>query len=410
MGLRMRLFKKNIEDIKPSIRKTSLPLSAKVSKGTAGVEDIKIAQDTVQSISAALKSGADAQDLAAKRLSGLTKAMTKMDASVRHAARLEVETDRLNTELVKTRAELDKKRAWAQEQAAKIATVQKDRDALRREVETMKTEITQAKDRALASRETETGLRRETESLTAELTKRTDRLEELAAGQQRIQEELTQAQTTISAKTHRTRELDNAVEELTVRLDEKTKSSDAAIAALRDLRLDHHAAKEQLVAANARLQSVEYERTSQKSLHEETLKRRADEILALKTQIEQLTTQLRIKDTMGTHFDEETSGLRQALETERERNTVNEQRIRNQAETESRQSRALAQSKAEFDALNAKFVDAMKDLDALRQVNRLQGQKLERYADLNKAPAPKRDRDYASTIRNETPIQLKAVK
>ena len=129
------------------------------------------------------------------------------------------------------------------------------------------------------------------------------------------------ANTTISAKTHKSRELQNAVEELTVRLDEKTKSSDAAIAALRDLRLDHHAAKEHLVSANARLQSIEHDQTSQKSLYEDTIKRRADEILALKTQIEQLTTQLRIKDTMEQHFDEESSGLRQALETERERNS-----------------------------------------------------------------------------------------
>lgn len=407
-GWMMRLFKKDNTGSKSEVRRSTSPLVAKVTKGTAGADDITAAQDTVQAIAAALKSGADAQDLAVKRLSGLTKVMTKMDASVRHATRLESETERLNADLVKTRAELDKKRAWAQEQGAKLATVQKDRDALRREVETAKAELTQAKDRAAVARETEVTLRRETDSLTRELTQRTERLEELARTQQRLQDELAQANTAVSARTHKTRELDNAVEELTVRLDEKTKSADAAIAALRDLRLDHHAAKEQLVAATARLQSTEYEQKSQKSLHEDTLKRRADEILALKTQIEQLTTQLRIKDTMGEHFDEETSGLRQALETERERNSVNEQRIRNQAETENRQSRALAKSKTEFDALNAKFVDAMKDLEALRQVARVQAQKLERYAELNKAPAPKRD--YAPVARNEDPVILKAVK
>lgn len=404
----MRLFKKENLVSQSEAQRSSSPFVAKVTKGTAGAEDIKAAQETVQAISAALKSGADAQDLAAKRLSGLTKAMTKMDASVRHATRLEAETQRLNAELVQTRAELDKKRAWAQEQDAKLATLQKERDALRRDIDTNKTEITQAKDRAAAAHETEITLRRETDSLTRELTKRTDRLEDLVLTQQRLQEELTKANTLVSSQTHKTRELENAVEELTVRLDEKTKSSDAAIAALRDLRLDYHAAKEQLVATTSRLQSFEYEQSSQKTLYEDTLKRRADEILALKTQIEQLTTQLRIKDTMGAHFDEETSGLRQALETERERNSVNEQRLRNQAETESRQSRALSQSKAEFDALNAKFVDAMKDLDTLRQVNRVQAQKLERYADLNKAPAPKRD--YAPVVRNEDPVVLKAVK
>ena len=52
----------------------------------------------------------------------------------------------------------------------------------------------------------------------------------------------------------------------------------------------------------------------------------------------------------------------------------------------------------------------MKELDTIRQINRVQAQKLERYADLNKAPAPKRERSYASTMRNEVPTILKAVK
>jgi len=285
---------------------------------------------------------------------------------------------------------LDKKRAWAQEQTAKLATVQKERDKLRAELKESKSEISARTEREAGLRESEIKLRRETDSLGKELNQRTDRLEELVLTQSRVQDELAQANGQISSQKHKIRELQNSVEELTVRLDDKTKAADASLAALRDLRLDHHATKEQLVSASSRLQSTEYEQSSQKALFEDTLKRRADEILALKTQIEQITTQLRIKDTMGSHFDEETAGLRQALETERERNSANEQRLRNQAETEARQSRALAQAKAEFDALNSKFVDAMKDLDSFRQLNRVQSQKLENYAQLNSVPAPKR--------------------
>jgi len=222
----------------------------KKEKAQFGAEDVKATQDVVQSITAALKSGAEQQDIAAKRLGALTKSM----------------------------------------------------------------------EREAGLRESEIKLTREREALTKELNQRTDRLEELAGKQQRLQDQLAEANGLLSSQSNKNRELKNAVEELTVRLDEKTKSSDASLAALRDLRLDFHAAKERLVAANSQLQSVEYEQTSQKNLYDDRLKRRADEILALKTQIEQLSTQLRIKDTMDSHFDEETSGLRQALETERERN------------------------------------------------------------------------------------------
>lgn len=371
-----------------------------------GAEDVKITQDAVQSITDALKSGAEQQDLAAKRLNDLTKSMTKMDANVRRAARLQAETKRLESEVSTLRTDLEKKRAWAEEQTAKLATVQKERDKLRGDLENSKAENSARSEREAGLRESEVKLSRECETLKKELNIRTNRLEELAGKQQRIQDQLAQANGLLSSKSHKSRELQNAVEELTVRLKEKTKASDASLSALRDLRLDHHAAKEELVAARSRLQSAQYEQSSQKNLYDDSLKRRADEILALKTQIEQLSTQLRIKNTMDSHYDEETSGLRQALETERERNSVNEQRLRQQAETESRQSRALAQSKSEFDALNAKFVDAMKDLDGLRQLSRVQAQKLENYAQLNNAPAPKRD--YKPT-RKDDPTKLKVV-
>jgi len=372
-----------------------------------GADDVKATQDVVQAITDALKTGAEQQDLAAKRLGDLAKSMNKMDANVRQTARLKGEVERMDAELTTFRGDLEKKRAWAQEQTAKLATVQKERDKLRSELEASKSELSARTERETGLRESEFKLRREGESLNKELNHRTARLEELVITQQRVQDELAKSTGHISSQNHKIRELQNAVEEFTVRLDEKTKSADVSLSALRDLRLDHHAAKEQLVAVNSRLQSAEYEQSSQKALFEDTLKRRADEILALKTQIEQLTTQLRIKDTMGTHFDEETAGLRQALETERERNSVNEQRLRNLAETEARQSRALVQAKSEFDALNEKFVDAMKDLDTFRRVNRVQSQKLENYAQLNKAPAPKRN--YAP-MRNEDPALLKVVK
>ena len=372
-----------------------------------GAADVTETQDAVSAISKALQNGAEQQELATKRLADLAKSMNDMDANLRQGKRLQGEVERMDAELTTLREELEKKRAWAQEQSAKLANVQKERDKLRGQLETSKSELSARVEREAGLRDAEFQLRKEGEILNKELNQRTVRLEELVLGQKRVQEELTQAKGQASAQKHKIRELQNAAEEFKLRLGEKTKAADASLAALRDLRLDHHAAKEQLVAANSKLQSSQYEQTSQKNAFDETLKRRADEILALKSQIEQLTTQLRIKDTMGTHFDDETAGLRRALETERERNRVNEQRLQNQAETEGRQARALARAKEEFDTLNTKFVDAMKDLDTFRQVNNVQSKQLENYAQLNKTPMPKRD--YAP-MRNEDPKMLKVVK
>ena len=140
--------------------------------------------------------------------------------------------------------------------------------------------------------------------------------------------------------------------------------------------------KTQYFEANGALENAQYDLKTQKNVYEDTLKRRDDETLALKSRIEQLNTQVRIKDNMSTHFDEEIITLRNQLETERERNDRNETRFRGKADEVERNARALARSKVEFENLNAKFTAAMEDIDTLRKINMVQKQKLERYASI----------------------------
>ena len=146
------------------------------------------------------------------------------------------------------------------------------------------------------------------------------------------------------------------------------------------MRLDFNDMKSKFFEASASLENTKYDIKTQKNVFEDTLKRRDDETLALKSRIEQLNTQVRIKDNMSSHFDEEVITLRNQLENERERNDRNEQRFRGKADEVERNARALARSKVEFENLNAKFSAAMEDIDTLRKINQVQKQKLERYA------------------------------
>jgi chromosome segregation ATPase len=198
-----------------------------------GAEDVKATQDVVQSITAALKMGAEQQDLATRRLAELTKSMNKMDVNVRQTKRLEDEAVRMNAELTTLREDLEKKRAWAQEQSAKLASVQKERDNLRSKLDNTKSELSARAERETGLRESEFQLRKEGESLNKELNQRTSRLEELVLTQQRVQDELAQATGIISSQNHKIRELQNGVDEFTSRLEEKTKAADASLAALR---------------------------------------------------------------------------------------------------------------------------------------------------------------------------------
>ena len=156
-----------------------------------GAADVTETQDAVSAISKALQNGAEQQELATKRLADLAKSMNDMDANLRQGKRLQGEVERMDAELTTLREELEKKRAWAQEQSAKLANVQKERDKLRGQLETSKSELSARVEREAGLRDAEFQLRKEGEILNKELNQRTVRLEELVLVQKRVQEELT---------------------------------------------------------------------------------------------------------------------------------------------------------------------------------------------------------------------------
>jgi len=94
---------------------------------------------------------------------------------------------------------------------------------------------------------------------------------------------------------------------------------------------------------------------SQKTNFVDSVKRRDDELSTLKTQIEHLNTQIRIKNDMTAHYDDELSGLRASLDAERSRAT--------------------------------REANALKNKTAERKLCAIQKQKLEKYAAITGASA-----------------------
>jgi len=175
---------------------------------------------------------------------------------------------------------------------------------------------------------------------------------------QNYQDEIAEQAAVLSSLNHRVMELQKNAEELTSRLERKTKENDTSTVELKNLRLDFNDMKSKFFEASGALENSKYDLKTQKNVYEDTLKRRDDE----------------------THFDEEIITLRTQLETERERNDRNELRFRGKADELERNARAMARSKVEFENLNSKFSAAMEDIDTLRKINQVQKQKLERYA------------------------------
>ena len=354
--------------------------SASLAGKTASADDIQQARESVDAIVGELKTNADQQQLAAKRMASLNKTISKMEAGLRHVNRLEAETAQLKTDLQATSKKLEQKTSWASEQENKLVNLERQHNEVRQELENAKADIAQRKDREVGDRERLVKQGRDIETLSSQLTQKDEKLATFQINNQNLQDEVAEQAASLSAQNHRVIELSKSVEELSNRLDTKSKSSDTAEVELKNLRLDFNEMKTKYFEANSALENAKYDLKTQKNVYEDTLKRRDDETLALKSRIEQLNTQVRIKDNMSTHFDEEIITLRNQLETERERNDRNETRFRGKADEVERNARSLARSKVEFENLNAKFAAAMEDIDTLRKINMVQKQKLERYA------------------------------
>jgi len=375
----MNIFKREKTAIATADDQGYIPAST-MAANSATSDDIQQARDSVDFIANELKSSAEQQQIAARKMASLNKTISKMESGLRHLQRVETDNVKFSNELSGLRKKLEQKTSWASEMENKFVNLERQHNELRQQYEVAKADIAQRKDREVNEHEKLTKHVREIESLTGQVNQKEERLATLALTHQNLQDEVAEQAGRLSAQSHNIMELQKSLEEMASKLDSKTKDGDSAAIELKNLRLDFNEMKAKYFEASGALENAKYDLKTQKNVYEDTLKRRDDETLALKSRIDQLNTQVRIKDNMSTHFDEEITVLRNTLESERERNDRNESRLRDKSEEVERNARALARAKLEYENLNAKFETALEDVETLRKINMVQKQKLERYA------------------------------
>ena len=301
----MNFFKRDKEPAAVSLAGDLKPVykpSASIVGKTASSDDIRSARASVDSIVGELKSTADQHSLAAKRMAGLNKTIAKMEAGLRHVERLETDNAELRSSLQNVQKKLEQKTSWALEQESKLVTIERQHNDLREKFEEAKADIAQRKDREVGDREKLMAQGREIEGLSGQINQKDERLSALELSNHNLQDEITQTSGELSTQNHRVMELQKSNEEQAARLDSKTKEADGAAVELKNLRLDFNEVKAKYFEASGALENAKYDLKTQKNVNDDTLKRRDDEALALKSRIEQLNTQLRIKENMSVSY------------------------------------------------------------------------------------------------------------
>jgi chromosome segregation ATPase len=343
-------------------------------------DDIDLAQDALGELSVQFKTGAEAQLMAVKRMSTLTKTLTKMETRLRQLDRVEADNHVLTKESEQLNQKLKQTSLLCEDQEKTLTDLRRQRDEFRTEMEFAKSSLAKYEDKDTTTRETLMKQMREIDDLSTQIMHKDENLQTLELNKDTLKEDLASAGADLAEERNRAYELQKANEELSARLSEKTRSGDKMAAELKTVQTRYNDQKEKLFSLKSEVQSLTYNLTSQKNSFEDTVKRREDEVLTLKNQNEQLNTQLKIKENMIAHVEEELETVRGALDIERSRTTRGSNALHNKTEELERHNQALEQSKAEYAELQSKFSLAIDDIDTLRKIIANQKQKLERYA------------------------------
>ncbi|MGB0906620.1 MAG: hypothetical protein ACPGVT_03920 [Maricaulaceae bacterium] len=349
------------------------------------VEEIQQAREYVDEISSELKTHSDQQNITARRMANLGRTISKLETNLRRSSGFETRSLELEHDLRIMKKQLEQKTNWAIEEESKRANLEKQVKLLQQNLEIAQSDIAVRHDREAHDRSTLQTQKYELEQLSVELSAREGEVSGLKISNQNLTEQINQQSAEILRTNNQALELQESLSEISTRADQKTRLSDEHLKSLKTLRLDHNELKATYFETSAALENMKYEVKAQKAQYEEALRRREDENLSMKNRIEQLDLQLRIKDNISGHLDQEILSLKSTFENERGRSEAAEGRLHEKTNELGRALELLSRDKADYENLNLKYTAAIEDLETLRKINQVQKQKLERYAALSGA-------------------------
>lgn len=346
------------------------------------VNELSQARQCLEDFNSDLQESSSLQQSAQKRVSTLNSIISKMELDVKALRRLEHENRTLSRNIVEVESKLAQKSTWASELDNKLSDLDRRHGEAREQLEDARASLAALKDQDAANEIKIVEQDRMIRGLKVKTDTITDQSRHAEHTAEKLRDALDVQSADLARKNREVVELQNSLEELSGKYERKSKQGDATLVELKNLRLDFNEIKSKHVELTGALENTRYDLKSQKNVFDDTIKRREEENLALKTRIDQLQTQVRIKENMAAHLDQEFITLRNELINERERSQGLEQRLRSKSEEVERNGAALVKSKIEFDELNAKFAATLEDFETLRSISQKQREKLERYASI----------------------------
>ena len=344
----------------------------------SNLKDVENARNYVSSMSDVFRSSTDQQRLAIKKMAHLSKTISKMEVDLRQMERIETRARTLSQENTELERKLSQKSSWASEQETKLIALEGRHKHVQRELEVAKGDIAVLKDREVSEGEKSAALTSEIAEQKQLISTQNEAVETLETTLKGLQDDLASQMGELSDRDREISQLQKNCEDLSTRLSQKTRDGDNALIELKELRIDFTELKSKFIETNSALEKARYDMVSQKTVLEDTLKRREDENLTLKNRLDRFNTEVRIKQDGLSQADTEIAELRRRLTSATQRAEQAEGRLKENAADLKRYTQDLTTARSDFERLNVKFSVALEDIDALRKINQGQKAKLER--------------------------------
>lgn len=360
-------------------------------KNTAAVSasdahEIETAKDYVSAMTQSLKSTSEQQSMAMQRVSHLSKSLFKMERKLVKLRRVEAENNELSGRTSKLENELSHKSEEARDLDCELSIVKRQLKTAQEELLSLRSETTLLKDRGgetaarLGAQKNEvSGLKNRTETLER-------RQKELSGQNRALEQDLSKAQGEVSLHRRSAAEFIKKFEELETSTAALRGSYDAALVDFNALKLSYNELNDKYIEAQARLNTAEFEANAAQSQYADSLRRREEESLSLKNRIEHFEAQMRIKDSAKVQAEREITELQHGLRLANMRAEQTDSLSREIAREAEASASNVISSQSDYDALNAKFMSALDDIDTLKKLSQIQKSKLMQYAALDSAP------------------------
>ena len=362
--------------------------AAKSGRGVtqAKASDLKDAKDYVSAMNQAFVSSSEQQKAAMRQFDSLSKSLAKMEGTVEQLNRVEAENEGLASRTAALETQLSAKAGEANTLDKELAIAKRKLRTAQEDLLALRSQMTARQDRESEMEEQFTKQQAELSSLSLAADKLEMSNIETASLNTTLQKDLSEALGELSARKRSVDELQKTVEDLRAKLKARSKTSDAALIELSQLKTVNETLNEQFIESQAALETLDYDAKVARAEFTDRLKRRDEDVLSYKSQMAQLEAQVRIKESVKAQAEHDISELQHSLRLANSRAEMGETRAREKAVEADKNAQNVLSIKAEYEALNAKFLAALDDMAVLKKLNHVQKDKLMRYAAVETGP------------------------